>query len=641
MLHGRWVGATVTGLLLLSPAAARAVDDEAIKHAVERGVQHLRMVGGAELHGAYGYPTGATALVGLALVEGGLAQTDPAVQRHAAIVREAAPSTYHTYSLSLSVLFLSRLHDPDDVPLIQVMGVRLLMGQRETGGWGYNCPMLGGPDEIRKLRGSIKAAPGAKPPEKGENEKPGAPPAAEPKPSRWELPRELLQQLLATVRPVPEGQFLGMQEDNSNTQFAILGLWTARRYGVPADDALAAVARRFRVTQNHDGGWGYSSGARGEGSSPAMTCAGLLGLAAAYGAANEMRAQDRPKDTPSKKNATPKKKDADKAKEDAPADKEKKKPLDPGKDLAVRGGMLYLGNVIGKPHGREVLARGEAFSLMREFYFLWSLERVAVAYGLATIGKKDWYAWGAEILLETQNRNGSWMGQYGQGGIDTCFAILFLRKANLAEDLTTSLRGMSDIGEVELRGGGIGGADLKTRGYVPAIQLRERSGKAAKSAPLTEAGKHLARLSQAEAGERQAILIKLRDGKGADFTQALADAITQLPPGERVTARDALAVRLSRMSAATLRDKLKDAGVEVRRAAALACAMREDRAHVPDLIPLLKDADTHVARAAHVALKELAGRDFGPAADASRSQVEEAIANWKAWWEKEADKGDE
>ncbi len=56
-------------------------------------------------------------------------------------------------------------------------------------------------------------------------------------------------------------------------------------------------------------------------------------------------------------------------------------------------------------------------------------------YGLKTIGKKDWYAWGSQILLDHQNEDGSWQGKYG-GGIDTCFALLFLQRANVARDLT-------------------------------------------------------------------------------------------------------------------------------------------------------------------------------------------------------------
>jgi len=71
-------------------------------------------------------------------------------------------------------------------------------------------------------------------------------------------------------------------------------------------------------------------------------------------------------------------------------------------------------------------------------YFYWSLERVAVIYGLAQIRGVDWYNWGAERLLKKQRPDGGWGGQ---DCIDTAFAILFLSRANIAEDLTNILGG--------------------------------------------------------------------------------------------------------------------------------------------------------------------------------------------------------
>src|SRR5262249_4489516 len=70
----------------------------------------------------------------------------------------------------------------------------------------------------------------------------------------------------------------------------------------------------------------------------------------------------------------------------------------------------------------------------------WSLERMAVAFGLPTIGGKDWYDWGAGILLSNQANDGGWKGEYGDYGADTCFALLFLRRADLAKDLSASLK---------------------------------------------------------------------------------------------------------------------------------------------------------------------------------------------------------
>src|SRR5258708_4295527 len=64
-----------------------------------------------------------------------------------------------------------------------------------------------------------------------------------------------------------------------------------------------------------------------------------------------------------------------------------------------------------------------------------------MALGLQTVGGKDWYRWEGEMLRPGQQVDGSWHGEYGRSGVDTCFALLFLRRANLARDLTADLRG--------------------------------------------------------------------------------------------------------------------------------------------------------------------------------------------------------
>jgi hypothetical protein len=79
---------------------------------------------------------------------------------------------------------------------------------------------------------------------------------------------------------------------------------------------------------------------------------------------------------------------------------------------------------------------------MANLYFLWSVERVAVLYDLQTIGGKDWYRWGAEILVANQGPHGNWAngGYHGASPVlDTSLALLFLKRANLAKDLTNKL----------------------------------------------------------------------------------------------------------------------------------------------------------------------------------------------------------
>src|SRR5205823_7083352 len=75
-----------------------------------------------------------------------------------------------------------------------------------------------------------------------------------------------------------------------------------------------------------------------------------------------------------------------------------------------------------------------------DIYYLWSLERVCVALGLRQLEGFDWYDAGARVLLETQKRDGSWPEQRWGSLPNTCLALLFLRKANLAFELDRVLK---------------------------------------------------------------------------------------------------------------------------------------------------------------------------------------------------------
>jgi hypothetical protein len=57
-------------------------------------------------------------------------------------------------------------------------------------------------------------------------------------------------------------------------------------------------------------------------------------------------------------------------------------------------------------------------------YYLYAMERAGLLYGTETIGSHEWYPEGAKVLLESQKADGSW-----DSANDTCFAILFLRRA--------------------------------------------------------------------------------------------------------------------------------------------------------------------------------------------------------------------
>jgi HEAT repeat protein len=154
-----------------------------------------------------------------------------------------------------------------------------------------------------------------------------------------------------------------------------------------------------------------------------------------------------------------------------------------------------------------------------------------------------------------------------------------------------------------------------------------------------EAERLAQQLVQAPAGQRDELLTELRDHKGVVYTDALASAIPRLKGAVQASAREALASRMMRMTAATLRDKLQDSDLEIRRAAVRACPSKEDAALIPDLIPLLDDPEAAIRRLAHRALKTLSGQDFGPANEGGAHERTEAIAAWKSWWKKQGEEG--
>jgi hypothetical protein len=365
--------------------------DAEITQAIRRGVEYLKSQ--QQIAGNWSYQNhdvGITALTGLALAENGVPATDPQMKRAYQYVQANAPSTTQTYDISLAILFLVRMGEATDNDLIQQLGARLAAGQLPSGGWSYHCPLV------------VPANPAASVSNK--------PPA-----ERAETPRRGGR--LNAAKVMRGGAF----GDNSNTQFAVLGVWAAGRAGLEVKDTMAAVEQRFRTTQSAQGGWGYS---RPGSESDAMTCAGLMALVLAKGhkALGGQMINRRPDgEQPEGLGGRP------------------KMESDPQIDAGIRRVEAYANNM----HNNSTL------------YFLWSVERVGVALGVARIGRVDWYSRGATVLLQTQRANGSW--DAGRGDLaDTAFALLFLRRSNLTEGMPQLITSRSDdSGGNRMRSGGL------------------------------------------------------------------------------------------------------------------------------------------------------------------------------------------
>jgi hypothetical protein len=587
---------------LLAAAPAPAVEKADVDRAVKGGVEALRQAQEASSGAWRGtQDVGLTSLVALALMECDVPPTDKAIQQAAAFVRKGAITEKQTYSLALAIIFLDRMGEPGDVALIESMTVRLLGGQSGQGGWNYDCPGPS-PREQERLEKVLKQLA-----ESGGKRE--APKEGDAKRTVKDLPPEIQEQLQNLQR----GQNPGAG-DNSNTQFATLGLWVARRHGLPTEPALQRVEQRFRGTQNADGGWPYTFQPRPEphhsDSMATMTAAAVMCIAVADATYNDLH---------------------------------KDKPADISKDRNLMGGLTVLSRIVGHPvqKQREMGGPGAIPQVgHHSFYFLWSLERVCVALSIDKIGGKDWWTWGAEVILANQGQNGTWDGRTNGALADTSFALLFLRKANLAGDLTANLKGkLGDVTEVTLKSGS---------GNLKETSMRPLDGKGAKGNPSggantgakpidekSDQGKLAKEVVSADGAKRDKMIEEYRDAKGVKYTEALATAIPHLTGDAKVYARDALAERLARMKADTLTNYLKDEDAEIRRGAALACALKESKSHVPLLIEMLRETDPAVERAVLAALKDLTKQNFGPPANATAEERDKAIAAWKDWWAKQ------
>src|SRR5262249_44459324 len=126
---------------------------EKVNKAIDKGSAFLKSTAGpwGTWTANKEYATGYAALPGLTLLECGVPPNHPAGHNAAAFVRLAAPNLEKTYEISLSVLFLDRLGDPKDKPLIQKLALRLIAGQAPSGGWTYKCPILSDADTKQLL----------------------------------------------------------------------------------------------------------------------------------------------------------------------------------------------------------------------------------------------------------------------------------------------------------------------------------------------------------------------------------------------------------------------------------------------------------------------------------------------------------
>ncbi len=204
----------------------------------------------------------------------------------------------------------------------------------------------------------------------------------------------------------------GNAPDNSNTQYALLGLWAGRQAGAIIDKPVwQAIQDYYASTQTkpfNDGrgrptaGWNYKGGENGKGTLT-MTAAGVCGL---YIAAQQLG--------------------------------DGQQGLDDLTGIAKNCGIYPEDDAVAR--GLRWLAQEFRFSNPpHTFYNVYGIERVGRLSGQRFIGEHDWYRDGCELLTGVkaessglaQKSAGEWRIKQALDDfpvISTSFAVLFLAK---------------------------------------------------------------------------------------------------------------------------------------------------------------------------------------------------------------------
>lgn len=334
------------------PALGAEVTPEDVRDAISAGVRFLKSQQEKERGGwpdRVGYPGGVTALCTLALLESGEPLNSPALEKAMACLRQLG-EPQAVYVTALQTMVFSAAEPKKDMLLIQ-----------RNADWLTRAQIL-------------------------EGERAGA----------W------------TYFSVAGQEARG---DNSNSQFALLGLHEAEQTGVKVDDATWQRALDYWLScQRPDGSWTYYKPMKNQPEAPptgSMTCAGIGALVISRGRLSDGDAQ----------------------------------VIDgtircccqqPGDDELQRAlewlGAKFTVNTNPSPSSIGGLSLGRAGL----YYYLYGVERVGRLTGRRFLGKHDWYREGAEMLVRQQDKlSGFWRGE-GSGEdnplIATSFALLFLAK---------------------------------------------------------------------------------------------------------------------------------------------------------------------------------------------------------------------
>lgn len=482
----------------LPPDTQKRVD-----RTIDRGVEFLRRQ--QHFDGSWGhliakvsqrFTPGVTALAALTLLECGVPGDDPQVQLAAKYLRGRMPEITTSYSIAMTILFFDRLGQAGDVPRIRTLAMRLIAGQKPSGGWDYYCPTLSEDEELgllallykdrptspRDLFGTERAESPAQdlaetrqtPGLDGELYRPRpspAPPldlfiaqgpAVPPEPSKRAAPEKQPDKEPPSVEGSPSPPARSAPAPDPSLP------GDPRRLSERARTAAANLPESLLQTPAlHSGkllrAYPELVEPRTDNSNTQLAILGLLTA--------------EPHDVPIERTmALIDWRFRNSITEKLGWNYRPNWPTTPAMTAAALMGLALKHGLLlpnARDRGRHISVRDpliqrafltldhlldryiEGFYTRRtkpeklDLYCLWTVERVAVLYNLRRIGAIEWYPEGVKLLLPLQLEDGSW----GPGGttcldeptVSTSFALLFLKRSNPARQLTERLS--ASIGE--------------------------------------------------------------------------------------------------------------------------------------------------------------------------------------------------
>lgn len=358
------------------PAASPPVDEAQIDAAIKKGVTFLRTAPSPAAHAGI---KDSDELILWTFVHAGVRESDPDFQTYFKKMMEGPLEK--TYKVSLQAMILEELDRVKYQVRIAQCAQFLVDNQCQNGQWSYGTPTSFAAD--------------LKPPEPKSVTTP-APQGLTGEARDFGSGPEKQKPKVVQKVPVKKQKDGPAAGDNSNSQYAALGLRASFDSGILIPETVLALAVKWwRESQQGD--------------------VDKDGKAVASGGSEKPEGWNY-KDKTAQPNKGP-------------------------YSAMTAGGtssLIILDYILGRrwkedPHVKEGMAwLTHHWTVNKNYYYLYGLERTGILFGTDRFGDHFWYAEGAKFLLKDQGEDGSWGPKgkaEGKTTQDTCFAILFLRRA--------------------------------------------------------------------------------------------------------------------------------------------------------------------------------------------------------------------